>query len=110
LQTQNIDKLVASGIRFDKFYANCPVCSPTRAALLTGRYPDFVGVPGVIRTHVANNWGYLDPRAVLLPQLLKQAGYHTAIIGKMAPRPKLAQHPQRTRLRPLPRLPRRYDG
>jgi len=82
LQTPNIDKLVASGIRFDKFYANCPVCSPTRAALLTGRYPDLVGVPGVIRTHVANNWGYLDPRAVLLPQLLKKAGYHTAIVGK----------------------------
>jgi len=82
LQTPNIDKLVASAIRFDKFYANCPVCSPTRAALLTGRYPDLVGVPGVIRTHVANNWGYLDPRAVLLPQLLKPAGYHTAIVGK----------------------------
>ena len=82
LQTPNIDELVASGIRFDKFYANCPVCSPTRAALLTGRYPDLVGVPGVIRTHIANNWGYLDPHAILLPQLLKQAGYHTAIIGK----------------------------
>jgi arylsulfatase A-like enzyme len=82
LQTPNIDKLVASGIRFDNFYANCPVCSPTRAALLTGRYPDLVGVPGVIRTHIANNWGYLNPRAVLLPQLLKKAGYHTAIVGK----------------------------
>jgi arylsulfatase A-like enzyme len=82
LQTPNIDKLVASGMRFDNFYANCPVCSPTRAALLTGRYPDLVGIPGVIRTHIANNWGYLDPRAVLLPQLLKPAGYHTAIVGK----------------------------
>ena len=82
LQTPNIDKLVASGIRLDNFYANCPVCSPTRAALLTGRYPDLVGVPGVIRTHIANNWGYLDPRAVLLPQLLKKADYHTAIVGK----------------------------
>jgi arylsulfatase A-like enzyme len=82
LQTPNIDRLVASGIRLDSFYANCPVCSPTRAALLTGRYPDLVGVPGVIRTHIANNWGYLDPRAVLLPRLLKKAGYHTAIVGK----------------------------
>ena len=82
LRSPNIDKLVARGMRFDRFYANCPVCSPTRASLLTGRYPDLVGVPGVIRTHVANNWGHLSPHAVLLPQMLKRAGYHTAIVGK----------------------------
>ena len=82
LRSPNIDKLVARGMRFDRFYANCPVCSPTRASLLTGCYPDLVGVPGVIRTHVANNWGHLSPHAVLLPQMLKRAGYHTAIVGK----------------------------
>jgi arylsulfatase A-like enzyme len=82
LKSPNIDKLMASGMRFDRFYANCPVCSPTRAALLSGRYPDLVGVPGVIRTHVKDNWGYLSPHAVLLPQMLKRAGYHTGIIGK----------------------------
>jgi len=82
LQSPNIDRLVARGMRFDRFYANCPVCSPTRASLLTGRYPDLVGVPGVIRTHVTNNWGYLSSHAVLLPQMLKRAGYHTAIVGK----------------------------
>ena len=82
LKTPNIDKLVAAGMRFDNFYANCPVCSPTRAALLSGRYPDMVGVPGVIRTHITDNWGYLAPQAVLLPKLLKPAGYHTAIVGK----------------------------
>src|SRR5437867_1675200 len=59
LRTPNIDALVAAGMRFDRFYANSPVCSPTRAALLTGRYPDLVGVPGVIRTHPDDNWGYL---------------------------------------------------
>ena len=82
LRSPSIDRLVSRGMRFDRFYANCPVCSPTRASLLTGRYPDLVGVPGVIRTHIQNNWGYLSERAVLLPQTLKRAGYHTAIVGK----------------------------
>jgi arylsulfatase A-like enzyme len=82
LRTPHIDRLIAGGMRFDEFYANCPVCSPTRAALLTGRYQDLVGVPGVIRTHPENNWGYLSKDAVLLPQVLGQAGYHSAIIGK----------------------------
>jgi len=82
IQTPNIDALMASGIRFNRFYANCPVCSPTRAALLTGRYPDMVGVPGVIRTHWDDSFGYLDPKAPLLPEMLKHAGYNTAIVGK----------------------------
>jgi len=82
MKTPNIDKLVASGMRFNNFYANCPVCSPTRASLLSGRYPDLVGVPGVIRTHLKNNWGYMAPQAVLLPKLLSRAGYHTTIVGK----------------------------
>ncbi len=82
LRTPNMDQLARDGMRFDNFYANCPVCSPTRAALLTGRYQDHVGVPGVIRTHATNSWGYLDTKAQMLPTLLKKAGYHTAIIGK----------------------------
>ncbi|HCQ32740.1 MAG TPA: N-acetylgalactosamine 6-sulfate sulfatase, partial [Verrucomicrobiales bacterium] len=59
LQTPHIDSLMEAGMRFDSFYANCPVCSPTRAALLSGRYQELVGVPGVVRTHAPNNWGYL---------------------------------------------------
>lgn len=82
IRTPNLDALAAEGMRFDNFYANCPVCSPTRAALLTGRYQDRVGVPGVIRTHSENNWGYLDPAARLLPSALKRAGYATAMVGK----------------------------
>lgn len=82
LESPNIDWLAEHGMKFSNFYANCPVCSPTRAALLTGRYQDLVGVPGVIRTHSENNWGRLIDSAVLIPQVLKPAGYHTAIVGK----------------------------
>ena len=82
LQSPNIDALFKSGMRFDFAYANCPVCSPSRASLISGRYPELVGVPGVIRTHPENSWGYMDPDAVLLPEVMKTAGYHTALIGK----------------------------
>lgn len=82
IQTPHIDALVAGGMRFDTFYANSPVCSPTRAAILTGRNPDLVGVPGVIRTMDRDSWGYLHPEAVLLSEVLAGEGYHTALIGK----------------------------
>jgi len=82
LQTPRIDSLMKRGMRMNEFYANCPVCSPTRASLLTGRYPELVGVPGVIRTHAENSWGWLDPEAITLADVLKSAGYHTAIVGK----------------------------
>jgi arylsulfatase A-like enzyme len=82
MRTPHLDRLFAAGTRLPNFYANSSVCSPTRAALLTGRYPDLVGVPGVIRTNPADSWGYLAPGAVLLPRLLKAAGYRTALVGK----------------------------
>ena len=82
LKTPHIDRLVADGMKFTEAYANCPVCSPTRASLLTGLYPDLAGVPGVIRTHPENSWGWLSPDATLLPEILKPVGYHTGIVGK----------------------------
>lgn len=83
IRTPNIDRLGREGMTFRNFFANSCVCSPSRAALLTGCYPDRVGVPGVIREEAPNNsWGYLLPGVQLLPQVLKPAGYHSAIIGK----------------------------
>jgi len=82
LRTPNIDALVAGGMSFSRFYASCPVCSPTRAALLTGRYPALVGVPGVIRTKDGGSWGHLSPSARTVGELLKPAGYDTALVGK----------------------------
>lgn len=82
VRTPHIDRIYREGLTFENFYANSCVCSPTRAALLTGCYPDRVGVPGVIRTKPEENWGYLAADAMLLPQVLKRAGYHSAIVGK----------------------------
>ena len=82
IETPNLDRIAAGGMRFTKFYANSSVCSPSRASLMTGRFPDRVGVPGVIRTHAQNNWGYFQQDAVTLPSMLKQKDYQTALIGK----------------------------
>lgn len=82
MSTPNIDRIFETGVRLDNFYANSSVSSPSRAALLTGRFPAMVGVPGVIRPSVDQNWGYFDPSAITMPQLLKKGGYNTALIGK----------------------------
>lgn len=82
MKTPNIDRIFKEGMRFTSFYANSTVSSPTRASLLTGRYPDMVGVPGVIRTHEDDSWGFLAPSVRLLPEILQKSGYETALIGK----------------------------
>lgn len=82
LKTPNIDQIFKGGIRFTNSYANSTVSSPSRAALMTGCYPDLVGVPGVIRTDENDSWGFLSPNAKLLPEELKKVCYHTALVGK----------------------------
>jgi arylsulfatase A-like enzyme len=79
IKTPNLDKLAASGAKLEQFYVQ-PVCSPTRAALMTGRYPMRYGLQvGVVRPWA--NYGLpLEER--LLPQALREAGYTTAICGK----------------------------
>ena len=82
MQTPNLDQLYTDSLKLGNLYANCPVCSPTRASVLTGCYPDRVGVPGVIRTHRENNWGYYQPFTQTLPHQLQENGYETIAIGK----------------------------
>ena len=82
LRTPHLDQLAAEGMRFTAMRANSTVCSPTRAALLTGLYADRAGVPGVIRTERSNSWGHFAPGIPTLADHLSKAGYHTALIGK----------------------------
>jgi arylsulfatase A-like enzyme len=82
IRTPAIDRLCREGMTFENFRASSCVCSPTRAALLTGCFPDRVGVPGVIRHVPEDSWGWLSSTTTLLPQALKPAGYHSAIVGK----------------------------
>lgn len=82
LRTPAIDELANSGMRFDNFYSNSSVCSPTRASLLTGRLHDLVGVQGVIRQLPDNTWGYWNPKSTSLADVLSDNGYQTALVGK----------------------------
>jgi arylsulfatase A-like enzyme len=79
IQTPNIDKLAAGGTRLEQFYAQ-PMCTPTRAALMTGRYPFRYGLQTAVIPS-GHTYG-LPTDEWLLPQALKEAGYYTAIIGK----------------------------
>ena len=76
LKTPNMDRLYRESVRFDNFYVS-PSCSPTRAALLTGRHEFWNGV-----THTISPREHLDLNATILPELLKSAGYRTGFIGK----------------------------
>jgi arylsulfatase A-like enzyme len=80
LQTPGIDRLAETGLRFTQFYAPAPVCSPSRAGLLTGRYPLSAGVPG----NVSSSRGEAGMPAdrVTIAEMLREAGYATAHIGK----------------------------
>ena len=82
VKTPHIDRIGAEGMLFTTMRANATVCSPSRAAFLTGCYADRVGVPGVIRTDPDDSWGYLSPDVPTLADVLGAAGYDTAIIGK----------------------------
>lgn len=79
IRTPNLDRMAAEGTRFTSCITANPVCSPSRAGMLTGRYPTRVGVPEVLFPKAAAG---LDLDEKPLPLLLKQAGYRTACVGK----------------------------
>lgn len=73
-KTPVLDEMAATGLRFDRFYAACPVCSPTRGSVMTGRHPNRFG---------CFEWGHsLRPQEVTIAEALKQAGYVTGHFGK----------------------------
>lgn len=88
--TPNLDKLAASGMRFTDAYAACPVCSPTRASIMTGKYPARLGITDWIPGQRPKNRKLLAPpihnqlalNEVTIAEVLKEAGYRTFFAGK----------------------------
>ncbi len=78
--TPNIDSLAEGGIRFSSMYSGSPVCSPSRACLLTGRYPGNAGVRAILAGH--RKASGLTPEVPTIATALKNLGYKTGICGK----------------------------
>ncbi|MBJ90972.1 MAG: sulfatase [Woeseia sp.] len=78
-ETPHLDALAKRGLRFTNAYASAPVCSPYRAAFLTGQYPARVGILDYLRPDSDNG---LSTKHITLPELLKKNGYTTGMIGK----------------------------
>lgn len=80
VNTKNIDQLAAEGVRFTDYYAAAPICSPSRAGLLTGCYPRRVG--NHIWVHRPDSESGLNPKELTIAELFRYNGYKTACIGK----------------------------
>lgn len=86
VQTQNIDQLASEGIRFEQFYVNSPICSPSRVAISTGQYPQRWQISSYLASRDLNERRgmaqWLDPAAPMLARFLNEAGYATGHFGK----------------------------
>jgi len=81
ISTPNIDTLARGGMKFTDYHSNCPVCSPTRAALLTGRYQQRAGIEGVVTAAKHRHTG-MALKEITFAEILKNHGYTTGIFGK----------------------------
>ena len=81
IKTPVLDAMAANGLKFTDFHSNGAVCSPTRAAFLTGRYQQRTGVTGVVKAKTYRNRG-LSPDEITIAEMLKSGGYKTALFGK----------------------------
>jgi arylsulfatase A-like enzyme len=81
INTPNLDKMAAEGIKFTDFHSNGPVCSPTRAAILTGKYQQRVGIDGIVTAKHDRDKG-LATTEKTFAEAIKQAGYVTGMFGK----------------------------
>lgn len=81
-ETPHIDRLAREGMRFTNAYAAAPLCSPTRAALMTGRYPVNTGITDFLRAEGAASSKFLSPGIPAVPDVLGPFGYTTGLIGK----------------------------
>ncbi len=84
--TPSMDKLASEGVLFGRAYCQVAVCGPSRSSILTGMYPDQIGVTDLV-THFRKN----RPNLVTLPQIFKKNGFHSATIGKIFHGQKWAQ-------------------
>ncbi len=82
IATPHIDALAAGGLRFTDFHSNGAVCSPTRASLLTGFYPQRWGIEGVLTPKDHRDKPGLSPKAVTFAEMLQESGYATGMVGK----------------------------
>ena len=86
VETQNIDRLAKEGIRFEQFYVNSPICSPSRVALSTGQYPARWKITSYLAHRQLNKdrgmAQWLDPSAPIIARYFQQAGYRTGHFGK----------------------------
>ncbi len=85
-RTPNIDRLASEGVRFEQFYVNSPICSPSRTAISTGQYPQRWRITSFLNNRKNNEERgmaqWLDPAAPMLARSLQQAGYATGHFGK----------------------------